>query len=287
MVKRFSTVTTAAASYDLTTKEAVKIDLGIEGTEQDTYLTQAVSQASAAIASYCNRVFAVERLQETFHLLDDDANFNIDSSASPLQLSRFPAVTILSVTENSIALVEGTDYQVDTDAGQILRLDSCNRLSRWFCGPVVVSYDGGYGKQGAQTSTVPTSPFQITVANASQFAIAQSVTRDDGTVFVKITGTPAAGQYSVSAAGVYTFAVANVGDVVEIRYSYTDTPLDLSMAAQRLVNMRYKGKDRDPMKISHSEPGIGEDRWWVGGFQGAAFPPEIEGLIAPYRDIPL
>lgn len=288
MVKRFATVTQAAASYDLTTVAAAKIELSLTGTNQDAFLIQAVSQASAMISGYCNRVFAVERLQETFYLLNDDANFNIDNSASPLQLSRYPAITILSLTQDGVELVEGTDFTVDVETAQIFRINQVGGFCRWSCGPVVVSYDAGFGKATSQTSSLPTSggPYTITVTQSALFAIDQGVTRDDGTVFTKVTGTPAAGEYKV-AAGVYTFNAANGGDTFAVRYAYTATPLDLAAAALRLVVMRYKGKDRDPMQISHSEPGIGEDRWWVGGFQGAAFPPEVEGLFAGYRDVPV
>lgn len=289
MARRFTTVTTAAASYDLVTLAAVKAELSKTGTDDDTFLENAIDQASEAIATYCNRVFAVERLQDRFFLLDTDANFNIDSSADVLQLSRIPALAVLSLTENGVDLVEGTDYLVDYAAGQLVRLcqGSGERVTRWTCGPVVVSYDAGYGVSLTQDATVPVTPFQITVTQAAKFALDEGVTKDDGTVFTKVSASPAQGEYSVSAGGVYTFNAADEGAAVSIKYAYTRLPLDLAMAATRLVVMRHKGKNRDPMQVSHSEPGVGEDRWWVGGFQGASFPPEIEGLIGPYREVPV
>ena len=75
-----------------------------------------------------------------------------------------------------------------------------------------------------ESATIPGTPFQITVANAANF-------RDDlGVIFqatglplVKVASSPAAGQYSVSAGGVYTFNTADTTKVVRIDYSYNNT----------------------------------------------------------------
>jgi hypothetical protein len=73
----------------------------------------------------------------------------------------------------------------------------------------------------AERATVPTTPFQITVSQSATFS-------EDGGVFdvtagkwlTRVAAGPATGQYSV-AAGVYTFAAADVAHVVEITYAYT------------------------------------------------------------------
>lgn len=290
MTRRFSTVTVAAASYDLTDLATARDELLFKAadTSANAFLSRSISQVSEAVASYCNTVFAVERLQDTFYLLDDESNFNIDGSASPLQLARIPAIMILSITENGTALVEGTDFQVDYDAGQIFRLHSNAFLGpvRWHRpGPIIVSYDAGYGASLTETSTIPATPFQITVSKASAFAIDEGVIKSDGTVFVKVASGPTAGQYAVSAAGVYTFAAADAAASVSIRYAYTKIPADLAWSALALITMRYKSRGRDPNLVSHSEPGIGEDRWWVGAIPGGggAFPPDIEGKLDQYR----
>lgn len=62
----------------------------------------------------------------------------------------------------------------------------------------------------------------ITVANGATFV-------DDlgcyeaatGVPFVKVASAPAAGQYSVSAVGVYTFAAGDTGKAMRINYTYT------------------------------------------------------------------
>jgi hypothetical protein len=290
MTRRFSTVTIAAASYDLTDLATARDELAFKAadTSSDTFLSRAISQVSQAIADYCNTVFPVERLQDTFYLLDDESNFNIDASASPLQLARIPAITILSITENGTALVEGTDFQVDYDAGQIFRMHSNAFLGpvRWHRpGPIIVTYDAGYGASLTEAFTIPGTPFQRTVSKGSAFAIDERVTKSDGTVFTKVASAPAAGQYTVTAAGVYTFAAADTGAAVSIEYSYLRLPANLAMAALQLVTMRYRSRGRDPKLVSHSEPGIGEDRWWVGTVPGgdSGFPPDVQGLIDQFR----
>jgi len=75
-----------------------------------------------------------------------------------------------------------------------------------------------------EVGVVPTTPFQVTVANAATFAddlgVFYSAT---GLPLTKVAATPAAGQYSVSAGGVYTFNTADTTKTVLISYSYTST----------------------------------------------------------------
>lgn len=72
-----------------------------------------------------------------------------------------------------------------------------------------------------EIATIPTTPFQVTAVNSATWTV-------DGGVYDYTAGkwlsiipsAPASGQYSV-AAGVYTFAAADVGHQVGLYYSYT------------------------------------------------------------------
>jgi len=77
---------------------------------------------------------------------------------------------------------------------------------------------------GEQTS-VPSTPFTYTVANASAFVADQGVIyAATGLPLKQVASGPASGQYSVnSATGVYTFASADTGLGVLISYRYTIT----------------------------------------------------------------
>ena len=74
-----------------------------------------------------------------------------------------------------------------------------------------------------EAGTVPaTGPFTVTVANAATF------TDDEGVLYAatglpltKVASAPAAGQYSVSVSGVYTFNSADAGKALLISYTYT------------------------------------------------------------------
>jgi hypothetical protein len=90
-------------------------------------------------------------------------------------------------------------------------------------------YYGGTVNTGAtlsvfnEVATVPTTPFQVTVANSATFTEDQGVDYAATGQPLKLVATsPTIGQYSV-AAGVYTFATADAAAVVLITYSYTIT----------------------------------------------------------------
>lgn len=62
-------------------------------------------------------------------------------------------------------------------------------------------------------------------------------------------------------------------------------PYDLEQACILLVKGSWFSKTRDPLIKSVSIPDVASYDYWVGGVggKGAAFPPEVENLVAPYR----
>lgn len=75
-----------------------------------------------------------------------------------------------------------------------------------------------------ESASIPAStPYTVTVTNSATFAEDLGVIfSDTGVPLAKVSATPAAGQYSVSA-GVYTFAAADTGKAVAISYTYNFT----------------------------------------------------------------
>jgi hypothetical protein len=75
-----------------------------------------------------------------------------------------------------------------------------------------------------EAGVVPTTPFQITVANGATWVDDEGV-RDatTGVPLTKVASAPATGNYSVAAGGIYTFAAADTGKAVLISYTYTLT----------------------------------------------------------------
>lgn len=137
------TVTTAAASYDLTTLTNVKAELNIKDGSSDTILKRYIGGASQAAMQYCNRVFAVESLSEQF--LPGLITRRIRSVVQQLQLTRWPLVAVSSVTENANLLVLGTDYLTDPANGQLTRIGSNAGFDRpWRTLPLTIAYSAGY-----------------------------------------------------------------------------------------------------------------------------------------------
>lgn len=74
----------------------------------------------------------------------------------------------------------------------------------------------------AETGTIPGTPYQLTAANTATFVDDLGVVfAATGLPLTKVASGPTTGQYSVSAAGVYTFAAADTTLAVLISYTYT------------------------------------------------------------------
>jgi hypothetical protein len=67
--------------------------------------------------------------------------------------------------------------------------------------------------------------------------------------------------------------------VVQYQGGYSAIPADLAMACIRLVLLRYKQRNRDPMLMEESTGTSGTRRWWVNG---GLFPQEIKDVLGNY-----
>lgn len=93
-------------------------------------------------------------------------------------------------------------------------------------GDYVFGSSGAAGERGLvadYAATVPTTPFQVTVAPPNSGAIATDLgvrNATTGLALTRVASSPSTGEYSVSGA-VYTFASADAGNAVLISYDYT------------------------------------------------------------------
>jgi len=202
-----TTVVTAALSPDLVDLDAVKDELriGSADTEHDAFLARAITQVSAAITNYCNRVFAAETVRDVIYS---------PLGKAQLQLSRFPVIAVTAVTVANGAggqttLAENTDYIVDAAHGWLLRLGAGGVPISWYTTPTTVTYQAGY----------------------------------------------------------------------------QDIPGDLQQAALRLIAARLHNRGRDPTLRSQSQPGLGDQTYWIGTMPGAhgPFPDEVLVILDSYR----
>jgi hypothetical protein len=148
--KRVTVVTTPASSYDLTDLATVRDELKIiNDTSDDAFLSRAITQASTAIANYCNRVFPVETLQDTFY---PDPIYPAQGPlvGDSLQLARWPLAAVTSVTvqhwdSTTVTLTEGVDFIQDAAVGGLVRLRAGTGFPCvWWRAVTTVVYQAGY-----------------------------------------------------------------------------------------------------------------------------------------------
>nr|WP_294564487.1 phage head-tail connector protein [uncultured Rhodopila sp.] len=131
------TVTTPVAATALCTLDAVKAELKITTTDNDTEISGLIAAASTAISNYCGRTsFGLETVLQTERLT---------TTRNRIILARDLLPVITSITLDGTALVFNTDYEID---GQLLyRLSGVSRV-QW-CGSVLtIAYTAGYALPG-------------------------------------------------------------------------------------------------------------------------------------------
>ena len=143
-----STVLTVATSYALIDIGTLKALLGVTTTDHDAAFAIWVTQASDVVHRYCNRVFAVETVQDQIWPLKDGIPWTVRPNDETVQLSRWPLVSVASVVETiagvATTLAAGTDYLVDQKLGHLYRLDQYGNPRRWSAAPLAVQFTSGY-----------------------------------------------------------------------------------------------------------------------------------------------
>jgi hypothetical protein len=134
------TVIAEAESKNLTVLETVKTELGITGSENDVKLSDLICTASDIITDYCKRQFAEETVSEVFL---PERGWRTGECVDCLVLARNPVSDIISVTDNSSALV-ATDFDLDADTGILYRVAGGSHYVWNMIGQIEVVYTGGY-----------------------------------------------------------------------------------------------------------------------------------------------
>jgi hypothetical protein len=86
----------------------------------------------------------VETVKDEFWPQRDPWPWVIPGGLRPLQLTRWPIVSVASVIEDGTTLTVNTDFRIDTDKGQLIRLDSNGYPTRWPALAIAVQYSAGY-----------------------------------------------------------------------------------------------------------------------------------------------
>jgi hypothetical protein len=151
-VRVITTVIQAASSYNLVDLATIKAELKITDAASDAYLTGKLGIVSSMIASYCNRVFAQETVQDLFYPEQSNDPYWSLGDFSPLQLARWPVSAVNSITlqpdvdpSDNILLTAGLDYVLDGANGQVIRLSEYSGYAMDWCAiPLTVQYVAGF-----------------------------------------------------------------------------------------------------------------------------------------------
>lgn len=128
-----------AYTQDLTVLETAQVELGVAETDttMDAQIVALIHQVSAAIGSYCGRVFGEETVRETFW--PSACAEGIDS----IVLDRTPVSFAVGVELDGQELGTG-DFDLDEGKGILyFQRGGCACSCRWFRS-LVVTYQGGY-----------------------------------------------------------------------------------------------------------------------------------------------
>lgn len=148
--------------------------------------------------------------------------------AAPVQIAQMKDINVTNDKTNKLIMADKKFPIAAAEVGQKIGLKAkCLDID----GYLISKLMGGTQATGGttvyeQTSTIPSTPFQVTVTNSGTFTKELEVRNaSTGQRFKPVASGPVAGQYS-AAAGVYTFASAdNVSGIsVTIRYAATTTP---------------------------------------------------------------
>lgn len=139
------TIITPATSKNLTTLARVKQELGQTTSKNDTLLTGYIATASRAAARYCRGEIVSEEVSDRFRAYPIIDSASLTNLPRKIYLSRTPVTAIASVTEDGIALVQDTDYELHgvDQVAYLVRL--CNDYPiPWAFRKTVVQYTAGY-----------------------------------------------------------------------------------------------------------------------------------------------
>lgn len=270
------------AARDLTTRQAVKDFRKISDTGSDATIDRLITAMSAAFVEETG----CEVLRQSYTEILDGSDERIARTSGgyrfgyAINLRRWPAINVAGVrpvvTVDDVVIPRRT---TTTGTGWVLlrdyRLELVCYDFGFGVGSVVLTYDAGTHIAN-EAGTVPASgPFTITaLAALGAFTSDIGVTKADGTVLTKAASAPAAGQYSVDASGLYTFAAADANLAVLLSYAYL--PSAVTDCVLEMVSYKM---DRRP-RLDQVSANLGGQSV---GFTREAWPATIQQVIDRWK----
>lgn len=287
-------VLVAAATYDLVDLDTVKDELNITSTDtsKDDFLSRAITQVSAAVANYCNRVFPVETVKDIFDEQGFHASYGFGryhggystGASARLQLSRWPVVGGSPVTLAAPS---------ETDAGNVLPFASTDGVT---VGQPVSHLSIPVGTTVASlvtnvsvTLSVPlTAP--IFAGDAVTFGL--SVIRTNSYASPESAEIITSDNFRINASdGQVLWLNRHLGGysaltTVVYQAGYQTIPADLTDAVLRAVTGRFAARGRDPLLREQNQPILGQQTYWIGTSPGqrGGFTGEIADILDTYAN---
>lgn len=259
----------------LITLEALKKFLGIDTDSSDQLLMLVLNAASQFALNYMNR--------DSMGAREYTENFRGNGKDTTL-LRNWPVLSVTSVgiagsfipaSVIGTAGLPGSGYTISDprSAPQSINLYGHHFYYR---APSQVVYRAGYEATQSFVLVVADSKIEVTTSVGGQWIYDVGVTID-GVVATKVDATPAAGEYSVSEWGVYTFNVADAGKTAVITFAYA--PYDISLGVLEMAGEWWKRRDR-----------LGVLSKNLGGqeavtFSTAEMSDAVRAYLQPYRNV--
>jgi hypothetical protein len=289
-VTRIVTVTTPAPApadgqpYDLVSLDLVKTELCIaaDNPSDDAFLQRAITQVSAAIANYCNRIFQIEGLSETDYIEQDPFPYQTPGTLRTLMLARWPLVDLFSLPL-AATVAAGSTLPFASTAGVAVGIPAAGLNIP--VGTTVASFV-------LNTSVTLSQPVTGTIMAGAPvlfgFTLIQTV--DSGLSQPLVYGRdytidPHLGfLYRLNPFTALQMTWEALPITMTYQAGYAAVPGDVEEACLQLLTSRYRSRGRDPNLKAIEQPGLGISTWWVGGPpKSGSMPLEIAALLDNYR----
>lgn len=278
-------------SIDLTTLAAVKAYAQTTGTAlttDDALISSLITGASQMALTNISRDIIAKPRKDVFTGRGGNSHafrYQPVISVQSFTMGGRPVLQIPSLTAPV-----GSGYSLDPWDGnipgaiQFLRLSGYGFVSNSFPNNCEIDYIAGY--QNTETWTVPATPFHI-IPQSPQGLLLQDngvSYAATGVALVAVATAPAIGQYvppnplaSASPTSFYLFNIGDVGQSVNISYSFC--PAAIEMAIRFWVTDMYKYRSR-----------IGEQSQSQGGVQTASYivkdmPDVVKLALQPFQNV--
>jgi hypothetical protein len=252
------------AAQDLTTLVNYKAFAGVTTSNDDTTLARLITAMSNAFLQETNRQ-GIVRKKYTEILDGGSERVKVRSVPSPWfggaymggsygeYGARGFAINLLQspVIGDPTLTIDGSPVPKRTDlagSGWVLldayRLELIDYEFTRGVGNVQIDYEAGEYTQD-ERGTVPSTPGYTIQAQQNDGTFLSDVGvkyASTGTALTQVSGAPIAGQYSVNATGLYTFAAADAGAAVLL--SYTVRPADVEQCVIEMVQFVRRSGER-------------------------------------------